>query len=317
MEALGYMVFRVLPYAALAVCLGGAAWRLWRWWAAPVPWRAPLTPAPARGLGVAGRLIWQALALPALWPASSRPGRLAPPGKAGLWLLVWLLHACLLLTLLHHLRLFMQPVPAWLMALHTPGRLAGHLLPVLLLLLMMRRLANPLLRRLSVWEDYGAPALLLGLSLSGLAMDSLARPSLVQIKGLALGLTHLSPAPWPPLGLFWLHFLLGLALVFYLPWGKLLHGAGLLASPGLSQADSPQARLWANPWDAQARGSELASGQTDQDRQPSGWGPEDYRAWLKRRWAGAGVHQVMGARQRAESLTGRRDWPGPGAEDER
>ena len=32
MEALGYMVFRVLPYAALAVCLGGAAWRLWRWW---------------------------------------------------------------------------------------------------------------------------------------------------------------------------------------------------------------------------------------------------------------------------------------------
>jgi hypothetical protein len=230
--------------------------------------------------------------------------------------LVWLLHACLLLIFLHHLRLFMQPVPGWLMALHTPGRLAGHLLPLLLLLLLMRRLANPVLRRLSDGEDYLAPGLILAVSLSGLAMDSLARPSLVQIKTLALGLVNLSPEPLPPLGLFWLHFLLALTLLFYLPWGKLLHGAGLLASPGLTQTDSPRARLWANPWDGQARGAELTEAPPAQG-QPPWWTPENYRGWLKRRWAGAGVHQVMGARQRAVSLIGQRDWPGPGAEDER
>ncbi|MFH1034048.1 MAG: respiratory nitrate reductase subunit gamma [Pseudomonadota bacterium] len=310
MQALGLLLFCILPYAALALCLGGCAWRLWRGVATPLPWRAPLTPAPSGLAGVAGRLAWQALALPALWR-----GRPAGTGRLAWWLLVWLLHACLFLTFVHHLRLVVQPVPAWLMALHTPGRLAGHLLPLLLLLLLMRRLAQPVLRRLSRWEDYLAPGLLLGISLSGLAMDSLARPSLVQIKALTLGLAYLSPGPPPPPGLFWLHFLLGMVLLLYAPWGKLLHGAGLLASPGLTQADSPRARLWANPWDAQARGAELAEDEAAPG-QPPWWVPTSYRAWLKRRWAGAGVHQVMGARQRAASLTGQRDWPGPGAEDD-
>ncbi|MBI5522599.1 MAG: hypothetical protein HY910_08230 [Desulfarculus sp.] len=296
MEALGTLVFGILPHAALAVLLGGCAWRLWGWAATPEPWPQPLTPAPAGRAGVAWRFLWQALAMPALWRANPI-----------LWALVWLLHLCLLLTFLHHLRLFVQPVPEWLMALRAPGRLAGHLLPLLLLILLMRRLAGPVLRRLSVWEDYLAPALLLALSLSGLAMHSLERPPLVEIKALALGLVGLRAAPSPPAGLFWLHFLLALGLCCYLPWGKLMHGAGLWLSPGLGQPDSLRSRAAA------------ATGQAATLVQPgppetSAWGPEEYRAALKNRWAGAGVHRVMGARERAQSLTGHRQWPGPGGD---
>lgn len=67
-----------------------------------------------------------------------------------------------------------------------------------------------------------------------LLLCRLARPSLVQIKVLALGLTHFSPAAPPASAMFALHFLLALALLAYLPWGKLLHGVGLWASPGLT-----------------------------------------------------------------------------------
>lgn len=296
MEALGSLVFGILPYAALAALLGGCAWRLRGWLATPDPWPQPLSPAPAGWAGVAGRLIWRTLALPALWRASP-----------GLWALVWLLHLCLLLTFLHHLRLVMQPVPGWLMALRAPARLAGHLLPLLLLLLLMRRLADPALRRLSDWEDYLAPALLLALSLSGLAMASLEQAPLVGIKTLALGLASLHAVPPPPVGLFWLHFLLALVLWFYLPWGKLLHGAGLWLSPSLAQPDSPGRRAPAVPPEAVVRGQAGPE-------QPAWWGPEEYRLALKNRWAGAGVHRVMGARERARSLTGRRQWPGPGGD---
>ncbi len=281
MQALGVTAFSLLTWAVCAVLVLGLVWRLARWARTPIPWRLPLYASGQARAPWPMRLTWQALAWPALWRSSPRR-----------WLLAWPLHACLLLLFLDHLRRWGFLPGGWPPAAWAPW--AGWLLACLLLLLLIRRLATPLSRLLSTWQDYLAPALLLALCLSGLFMAG-------QVSGGPSGLAGLGGrAPVGPPA-FWLHHGLGLVFLAYLPWGKLAHGLGLLASPGLTQAALPEGGRHSNPWDAQAAGPELA----DQDLapgQPLWWTQDKYQAALKQRWAGAGVHRVLAARDRQASL---------------
>jgi nitrate reductase gamma subunit len=134
----------------------------------------------------------------------------------GLWFGEWVFHATLTLVFLRHLRFVLDPVPACVWWVQTPGLIAGYLLPVSLgYILIIRLLTNQ--------EKYVAPGnvfllgLVLVISCIGLLMQALFKPDIVGVKLFILGLTRFSPAAVPDSFLFILHFSLVLVLVPFLP----------------------------------------------------------------------------------------------------
>jgi nitrate reductase gamma subunit len=133
-----------------------------------------------------------------------------------LWLGEWIFHAALLLVLLRHLRYFTEPVPAWAAWAQTPGWIAGFLLPAALLFVL-------LLRLLPGREPFSSRANLLllldllGIAATGLALSTLHRVDLVQVKLYALGIVTFRPAPPPADWLLAAHLALVLALVASIP----------------------------------------------------------------------------------------------------
>ncbi len=133
-----------------------------------------------------------------------------------LWLGEWVFHASFLLVLARHLRFFLNPVPAWVWFLQTPGLLAGYILPLSLLYILVIRL-------LTKQEKYASPAnmlllgLVLGISTIGVLMHALFKPDLVDVKLFIFGIMSFSPAVVPGSVLFLVHFSLVLVLVSLLP----------------------------------------------------------------------------------------------------
>ncbi len=288
MGAVYFTLFRVLPYLTLAWFCLGLVLRLRGLARAPVPFWIALEPLPGRSLGRAGRLFSGAPCFPALW-------RRAPLLALG----ATALHLGLLLALAGHLRHFLSPVPAWLYFLAPLGRLGGYLMAAGLVLLCLRRLADPRLLYLSRPADYGLLALLLALALSGLALAHFAPADPAAVKALALGLLR----PWAPAGpwpgwLLGLHLGLALALLAVFPLSKLVHGPEFVLNPVLFPARG--SRLPRNPWQAAYVG-DAPSQEAVLPGEPQPWTRERYCRRLKDYWAGAGTRRVLGARERAAS----------------
>ncbi|MFH1091294.1 MAG: respiratory nitrate reductase subunit gamma [Pseudomonadota bacterium] len=231
-------IFGVLPYLVLAAFV-------WGWWQksagylrTPVPYKIYLSPAPPGRAAAAVRPLLDLLAFRHLtW--ADKLARI--PSLA--------FHVCLALVLLRHLRYFLYPTPDWVMAFNWPGVAAGYLLPVLLLWLLLRRLCITSLISFSAPADFFILALLLALSLSGLALRLFFRVDLIEIKTATLGLIRFSPyIPQNP-GFFIVHFLLTLVFLAYYPFSKLIHFPALLFSSARNQADDLARKRHINPWD--------------------------------------------------------------------
>ena len=176
-----------------------------------------------------------------------------------LWLAALALHWSLLIIVLRHLRFALQPVPFFVPLLETfdgilqigaPALLITDILVVAALLFLLgRRLVNPLLRYLSLFTDYFALLLLLGIVLSGIAMRYGARVDIVSVKALVLGLAAFRPVPpMAPNPLFLTHFFLVSALAIYLPFSKLVHFGGVFLSPTRNLANNSRRVRHVNPW---------------------------------------------------------------------
>jgi nitrate reductase gamma subunit len=230
--------FRLLPYLALVVFVIGLGMRVWRWLRAPVPFRTPLTPAAGTSIGGALLLAKRAL----VWPDLAR-------SNTWLWLGAGAFHICLLLTVIRHLRYFLEPVPVWVMALQTPGLWAGYALLPCLLFLLLRRLWHPILRIACPVTDYLPLALLLGLAVSGMCLRLALRPDVAAVKMHMLALLRGDFSSLPdPSGLFWLHFGFLSALLIVFPFTKLVHGLGIWLNPVLNQVDNVRRKRHLNPW---------------------------------------------------------------------
>lgn len=137
-------------------------------------------------------------------------------GNPALWIGEWVFHASFLLVLVRHLRFFLNPVPAWVWSLQTPGLIAGFILPLSLLYVLIIRL-------LTKQEKYASPAnvfllgLVLVISSIGILMHALFTPDLVDVKLFIYGIMRFAPAAVPGSLLFVLHFSLVLVLVSLLP----------------------------------------------------------------------------------------------------
>jgi nitrate reductase gamma subunit len=249
MNLVDLVIGRILPYLALVVGVGGLLLRLGNWLRIPVPFRLTIFPQPGRRSGKIVSL-WREIFLQTTLRHSS----------FGLWLVVWLFHLSLAAILAGHVlglsfpenpfEIFSlsAPVGKQLSSLSSTG--AGAVLILALLILLARRLFVPMVRRYCQGRSYFEILLLLFIALSGQALR--LNPShdlLPETNRYLAGLFQGKMAPLPQSPWFLAHFLLVIALLFYLPFSRLLHLIGsflhrllLLDRPALKSGSPSESR---------------------------------------------------------------------------
>jgi nitrate reductase gamma subunit len=268
-----------VPYAAMATLLAGVSWRVIRWSLSPVPFRIPTVcgqqkslpwikpsrlESPSTTTGVIARMTLEILLFRSLFRNTRSRIDQGPRLRYGetrwLWLCALAFHWSLLVILLRHLRFAVEPVPKLVLLL---GKLDGFFqvgVPPLyltdiavllaLLYLLQRRLRDRQVRYISLFTDYFALFLLLGIAVSGVWMRYFARVDVVAIKQLALGLATFSAVvPRHLSALFCAHLAMVSALAAYLPFSKLMHMGGVFLSPTRNLANNNRSKRHRNPWD--------------------------------------------------------------------
>jgi len=270
----------VIPYAAIAVFLAGIAYRVVRWALVPVPFRIPTSCGQQKSLpwikagwlenpytvmGVIARMALEILLFRSLFRNTKAELRQGPKLIFGenklLWLSALAFHWTFLFVFLRHLRFFLEPVPAFVTALERIDGFFQIGAPLLymtdliilaaLAYLLLRRLLESQIRYISLFTDYFALFLLIGLAGSGVWLRYFTRTNLVEIKQLAMGLVTFSPVV--PAGvhpLFFMHLFLLCALLAYFPFSKLMHLGGVFLSPTRNLVNNNRMRRHLNPWNA-------------------------------------------------------------------
>ncbi|MGP8242958.1 MAG: sulfate reduction electron transfer complex DsrMKJOP subunit DsrM [Bryobacteraceae bacterium] len=272
-----FIAFAV-PYGALAIFLIGLSWRVIRWSLSPVPFHIPTVCGQQKSLpwikagrlespystpGVIARMGLEILLFRSLFRNTrarlDESPRLIQGEAKWLWLGALAFHWSMLIVVLRHLRFLVEPVPklAWWLdgvdgffQVGAPVLYATDIvLLAALLYLLQRRLRDSQVRVISLFTDYFALFLLLGIAVSGVWMRYFSRVDAVAVKQLALSLTVLSPfLPKNLSPLFFTHLALVSALVAYLPFSKLMHAGGIFLSPTRNLANNSRRKRHVNPW---------------------------------------------------------------------
>jgi nitrate reductase gamma subunit len=227
----------LLSYLCAAVFFGGLSYRLVGYALTPNPLKIPLTPQAVTLSGVVKKNLFSIAVFKSLFF-----------GERWTWVGGYSLHLIFIFVFLRHLRLFLNPVPAFLADAQPLALLFAMLLPAPILLLLSRRLYVDRYRHISSSADYFALALLLLIGLSGLALKFVSHSDLVGVKEFLLGLVLLSPVEMPPHPAFIVHFSLVLLLGFYFPFSKLVHAGGIFLSPTSTQVENSREQRHLNPW---------------------------------------------------------------------
>ena len=272
-----------VPYAALALFIGGFIFRVLWWAKSPVPFRIPTTcgqqkshdwiePSPyenpADTKGVLVRMALEVFLFRSLFRNTTtelhRGPRLIYASNSWLWLAGLAFHYSFLLVLIRHLRFFTEPVPGFVLTLQSVDGFMEIGLPALYVtgavllgavtFLLARRLASPQLRYLSLANDY-FPLFLIGtIAGTGLLLRHFVRTDVASVKDLTLSLLHFQPAvPDGATPLFFGHFFLVCVLFAYFPFSKLVHMGGVFMSPTRNLANNNRIIRHINPWAAKAK----------------------------------------------------------------
>jgi nitrate reductase gamma subunit len=270
----------ILPWAAIVTFLLGVSYRVLLWARSPVPFRIPVTcgqqkslpwikagwlESPSSTRGVLARMALEVGLFRSLFrntKAELREGRRLVYGEDKLfWLAALAFHWSFLVIILRHLRFFMEPVPAFV---NTLAALDGFfqvgapvlyvtdvIIVVVLGYLLWRRLRNLQVRYVSLFFDYFALFLLLGLVIIGIFMRYFTRIDTVAVKQLALSLVTFRPSVPKEVGpLLFVHLFLLSALVACFPFSKLMHMGGIFLSPTRNLANVNRLKRHVNPWNA-------------------------------------------------------------------
>jgi nitrate reductase gamma subunit len=272
-----FLIGVAVPYAAFAFFLAGTVYRVIVWARSPVPFRIPTTcgqqkslpwikpgrlESPHNTAGVVGRMALEALLFRSLFrndKTAIRNGRPVYGGAKWLWLAGLAFHWSFLVIVLRHLRFFFEPVPQWVNLLAGLDGFFEVGVPVLFLtdalflaaaaVLLLRRVAIPHLRYISLPADYFPLLLILAIGLSGFLMRHVYKVDLFRVKELALGLAHFSPRVPEGIGwIFYLHIFLVSVLLAYFPMSKLMHMGGVFLSPTRNLPNDSRMRRHVNPW---------------------------------------------------------------------
>jgi len=268
----------VAAYLALAVFLVGIVYRVWTWAKVPVPFRIPTTCGQQKSLswikqdklenphttfGVIIRMTLEVLCFRSLFRNTKTElagDHLVHTPNLWLWLASMGFHWSMLVILVRHLRFFTEPIPGFVTYLQQAEGLlhigvpAFYATSVIFLgalgFLLVRRLAEPQIRYISLASDYFPLFLLLGIGISGFWIRHVAKTDIVGVKELVMGLVGFKPVVLETVApLFYGHFFLVCVLLAYLPFSKLTHMAGVFFSPTRNLANNNRMVRHVNPWD--------------------------------------------------------------------
>ena len=215
-------------WTAVAVAVAGLTCKKIAWLRAPVPLPMPIPPAPRTWLAVVLLMLREGLLFATLYRANRWT-----------WLFGWVFHAALLLVLVRHLWLFLDPVPEWLRPLLGAG---GWLVAGLLASwagLLARRLFVARVRYVSVPSDYLMLLLIFVVAGSGAWLGHVEPGSLGLARDFTLGLVRLEARPLPLEPALCLHLGAAGLLILLLPFSKLLHAPGVFFTPTRRRVHPP------------------------------------------------------------------------------
>ena len=273
-----YFLFGVIiPYAAFAAFVIGFVIRIVRWGKSAVPFCIPTTGGqqkslpwikqakidnPFTFLGVVGRMILEVFCFRSLFRGAKteKKGEHLYIGSAKwLWFFALLFHWSMLLIVLRHFRLFLDPVPMWVTAIEGLDGMFQIGVPALYLtdmifvaavtFLFLRRVVLPRIRYISLSVDYFPLFLLLGIAITGISMRYFYRIDVAMVKQLTMSLVTLHPATVSGIQpIFYLHLFFVSTLMAYFPASKLMHAGGIFLSPTRNLANNSRAVRHVNPW---------------------------------------------------------------------
>ncbi len=271
-----------IPYVALIVFVVGFASRIIDWGKTPVPFRIPTTSGQQKSLpwikhdrfdspystfGVIGRMALEILLFRSLFK-NNRVGfsdgggyqKIYYKWVVWLWLFAILFHYAFLVTVVRHLRFFTEPVPFFVEMLSTvdgimqvgaPGMfLSGVVLLAMASLLLVRRIALPKLKYMSLAADYFPLLLIIGIAITGILMRHFVKVDVGAVKELTMGLATFRPSI-PEGGIsavFYVHLFFVSILLAYIPFSKLMHMGGVFLSPTRNLPNNSRSVRHVNPW---------------------------------------------------------------------
>lgn len=268
----------VVPYAAFATFIIGVIYRVLKWGSSPVPFRIPTTSGQQKSLpwikhskldnpsgtaGVIGRMLLEVFLFRSLFSNTkfelSDGPKVAQGSAKWLWLAGLAFHWSFLIVLLRHIRLFAEPVPAFLhkieildgfLQIGTPGLyISGVVLLLAVTYLFLRRIFIPLVRYISLAADYFPLFLIMGIALSGIIMRYFVKVDVVNVKHLTMGLvTFNTTVPQGIDVIFYIHLFLVSVLLAYIPFSKIMHMGGVFLSPTRNLANNGRVKRHINPW---------------------------------------------------------------------
>lgn len=275
---LTYLFGVLVPYAAIALFIGGFVYKVLDWAKAPVPFRIPtacgqqksldwIQPAPVDNpsstVGVIARMALEVLCFRSLFrntqAAITGEGRLVYHWEKWLWLAALVFHWSLLIVVLRHLRLLMDPAPGFVLSLQAMDGfflmdlqavyLTGIAVLAAVTYLFLRRMMMPEVRYISLAADYLPLFLLMLIAASGLLMRYFVTVDVTAVKSLMIGLMTFQPAVPGGIGvLFYIHLFAVSLLIAYFPFSKLMHMGGVFMSPTRNMANNNRAVRYVNPW---------------------------------------------------------------------
>jgi nitrate reductase gamma subunit len=216
----------IFPYTAWSVFVSGTILRIVGWLKTPVPFHLTIFPAPA---GTTGRIV--TIASDFLLCSS-----LYHEDKA-LWLRVWLFHLSLALIIAGHVvgtfylrdqfvLIGLSPAASQFLS-KLLGGISGIVMVFSLGALIIGRIVNPLVRRLSTPEDFFTLLLLIAIAVSGILLYLPGfHVDLPAVRAYMGGLFHFRATLLPHSSIFIIHFLLVNLLLLFFPFSRLLHSAG-------------------------------------------------------------------------------------------
>lgn len=216
----------LFPYTACAVFISGTILRIAGWLKTPVPFHLTLFPAPN---GVMDRIATIA--------SDFFLCRTLFREDKALWLRVWLFHLSLALIIAGHAAgIFFLRNQFVLIGLNPDasrslskllGGIAGIVMVLSLEALLAGRISNPIVRKLSVPEDFCTLLLLIAIAVTGILMYLPGfHADLHAVRSYMGGLIRFRPTMLPHSPMFIVHFLLVNVLLMYFPFSRLFHSAG-------------------------------------------------------------------------------------------